>query len=88
MACVRAVKPEAVSIAVKELIPDAASEAAARAFLSELEEQRCFGFSLFAIQLMMLNGFSTCRRVASIPQATPFFAVCAGALHKGPAIRP
>lgn len=36
MAVVRAVRPEAVSVAVRELIPDAAHEAAAAGFLAEL----------------------------------------------------
>lgn len=39
MAVVRAVQPEAVSLAVRELIPDADHEAAARLFLAELVEQ-------------------------------------------------
>lgn len=39
MAVVRAVRPEAVSVAVRELIPDAAHESAAAAFLAELARQ-------------------------------------------------
>jgi uncharacterized protein (DUF849 family) len=42
MAVVRAVRPEAVSIALRELIPSASYEAAAAAFLAELAEQGCF----------------------------------------------
>lgn len=41
MAVVRAVEPEAVSLAVRELIPDADHEAAAEAFLRELYERDC-----------------------------------------------
>ena len=40
MACVRAVKPEAASIAVREMIPDAAHEADAAAFLAWTAAQR------------------------------------------------
>lgn len=40
MACVRAVKPEAVSIAVRELIPDAAHEAEAGRFLTWVAAER------------------------------------------------
>lgn len=42
MAVVRAVQPEAVSLAVRELIPDADHEAAAAAFLRELYDRECF----------------------------------------------
>ena len=40
MAVVRAVHPEAVSLALKELIPDAASESTAAAFFSWLHDER------------------------------------------------
>jgi len=40
MAVVRAVHPEAVSLALKELMPDAASESTAAAFFSWLHDQR------------------------------------------------
>ena len=40
MACVRAVKPEAVSIAVRELIPDASHEAEAGKFLAWVAAER------------------------------------------------
>ena len=40
MACVRAVKPEAVSIAVREMIPDAAHEADAASFLAWAAAER------------------------------------------------
>lgn len=40
IACVRAVKPEAVSVAVRELIPDAAHEAEAARFLAWLAAER------------------------------------------------
>lgn len=39
MAVVRAVRPEAVSVAVRELVADAAAEPAAAAFFAELAEQ-------------------------------------------------
>lgn len=42
MAVVRAVRPEAVSIALRELIPSASYEGAAAAFLAELAGQGCF----------------------------------------------
>lgn len=42
MAVVRAVAPEAVSLAVRELVPDAGHEAAAESFLRELYERECF----------------------------------------------
>lgn len=38
MACVRAAEPEAVSLALRELAPDAAAEAEAAAFFAELDE--------------------------------------------------
>lgn len=38
MACVRAVRPEAVSLALRELVPDAAAEPEAGRFLAELTE--------------------------------------------------
>ncbi|MEX0759467.1 MAG: 3-keto-5-aminohexanoate cleavage protein, partial [Tistlia sp.] len=38
MACVRAVQPEAVSLALRELVPDAGAEAEAAGFLAELAE--------------------------------------------------
>jgi uncharacterized protein (DUF849 family) len=40
MATVRAVRPEAVSLALRELVPDAASEPAAQAFFAWLAESR------------------------------------------------
>src|SRR5258706_14841020 len=40
MACVRAVQPEAVSVAVRELIPDAAHEADAGKFLAWVAAER------------------------------------------------
>lgn len=42
MAVVRAVRPEAVSLAVRELIPDADHESAAAAFLEDLYAAECF----------------------------------------------
>jgi uncharacterized protein (DUF849 family) len=42
MAVVRAVRPEATSIALRELIPDASHETAAATFLAELAAQGCF----------------------------------------------
>jgi uncharacterized protein (DUF849 family) len=40
MECVRAVRPEAVSLALRELVPDAASEPEAQAFFAWLAESR------------------------------------------------
>lgn len=71
MACVRAVRPEAVSLAVRELIPDADHEARAAAFLDWCRRERV------AIQYILydvadLERLNDLRARGIVPRRDPF----------------
>ena len=81
MACVRAVRPEAVSIALKELIPDSASEDDAKAFLSELEGDGC-SVQFICYDADDVERFFDLRARGVVPQSKPFLLFVLGRYAK------
>jgi 3-keto-5-aminohexanoate cleavage enzyme len=87
MQCVRDVAPESVSIALKELIPDARSESVAQKFLNELEDAGC------SVQFICYDGddvkrFLELRGRGIIPQRHPFLLFVLGRYSVGQRSQP
>lgn len=82
MACVRAVKPEAVSLAVREFCPDAASETEAAAFFAWVVDSGINPqYILYSDE--DVRRFSDLRRRGVIPGENPFVLYVLGRYTKG-----
>ncbi len=77
MAVVRELKPEAVSLALKELCPDAESETAAAEFFAWLNAEHVMPqYILFSTE--EVNRFTDLRRRGAIPDDWPFVLLVLG----------
>lgn len=82
MAMVRAVRPEAVSLAVREIVPDAASEKAAAEFLAWVAKERiCPQYILYSDD--DVRRFADLRARGVVPGARPFVLYVLGRYAKG-----
>lgn len=82
MQCVHAVRPEAVSIALKELIPDRNAEATAREFLTGLEENNC-SVQFICYSADEVKRFTDLMARGTIPQKKPFLLFVLGRYTQG-----
>lgn len=82
MAVVRAVRPEAVSIAIREIVPDEAAEPAAAEFLAWLARERVMPqYILYSAE--DLERFRGLRRRGLIPGERPFALFVLGRYARG-----
>lgn len=82
MAVVRAVRPEAVSIAIREIVPDEAAEPAAAEFLAWLARERVMPqYILYSAE--DLQRFRGLRRRGVIPGERPFALFVLGRYARG-----
>ncbi|WP_119459106.1 3-keto-5-aminohexanoate cleavage protein [Rhodospirillaceae bacterium SYSU D60014] len=82
MAAVRAIRPEAVSLAIKEIIPDAAAEPVATDFLAWLARERIAPqYILYSAE--ELRRFEDLRRRGIVPGERPFVLFVLGRYTPG-----
>ena len=87
MACVRALSPEAVSLALRELVPDAAAEATAARFFAELAEAgTLMQFILYDAE--DLRRFLALRAAGTIPPGERSLLYVLGRYSAGQRSRP
>lgn len=87
MAAMRALKPEACSLAIREILPDAAAEAEGAAFLADLARARV------AVQYILYSDddvrrFRALQARGIVPQAQPFVLFVLGRYSAGQQSRP
>ncbi len=82
MAMVREVRPEAVSLAIRELVPDAASESEAATFFAWLGQEK-ISPQYILYDVPDLHRFQDLRKRAVIPGDNPFVLYVLGRYAKG-----
>lgn len=87
MASVRAVRPEAVSLAVREIVPDAGSEAEAAEFFAWLDREKVMA-QYILYDVPDLQRFRDLRMRGVVTTAVPFVLFVLGRYAKGQRSKP